>query len=109
MPPAASSVSSVSSTHRDKIDSFLLSALSELSRDDVVRMSNKVVADFVSRLMDKHRLPPDSRHYMINNFFRIQQKLSDMKKPVKRVPAKLLDSEGPPARGPTRPDRVPSK
>ena len=109
VPPAVSTVSSASNTHRDKIYSLILSASGELSHDDVVQMSNKGVADFVSRLMDKHRLPPDSRHYTINYVFRIQQKLSDVKKPVKRAPAKLLDCEGPPARRPTRPDRVPSK
>ena len=49
-------------------------------------MSNKGVADFVSRLMDKHSLPPDSLHFMINYVFRIQQKLSDVKKSVKRDP-----------------------
>ena len=46
--------------------------------------------------MDKHSLPPDSRHYMINYIFRVQQKFfktsSDMKKPVERAPATLLDS-----------------
>ena len=94
------------------IDPLLLSALGELSLDDVVRMSNKEVADFVSRLMCKHSLSPDCLQYMINYVFRVQKfpkKSSDAKKPVKSAPAKLLGSADLPASKPTRPDRVPSK
>ena len=94
------------------IDPLLLSALGELSRDDLVRMSNKEVADFVSRLMGKHSLSPDSLHYMINYVFRVQKfskKSSEAKKPVKSAPAKLLGSAGLLTSRLTLPDRVPSK
>ena len=111
LPKSSAPVSSAASTlFRDKTDPVLLSALGELSRDAVTRMSSKDVADFVSRLIDEHRLSPDYRSYMTNYVLRVQRKFSsrDVKKPVKRAPARISDSEGPPARKPTRPDRVPS-
>ena len=110
-PKSSAPVSSAAPTlFRDKTDPVLLSALGELSRDAVTRMSSKDVADFVSRLIDEHSLSPDYRSYMTNYVLRVQRKFSsrDLKKPVQHAPARISDSEGPPARKPTRPDRVPS-
>ena len=50
--------------HRDKIDSYLLSALGVFSRDDVIRMSPARVTDFVSHVIEKNGLSVDSRQYM---------------------------------------------
>ena len=58
-------------THRDKIDSYFLSALGELSRDDVIRMSPARVTDFVSHVIEKHGLCADFHQYMARLVYRV--------------------------------------
>ena len=68
------------------------------------------VANFVTVSIEKFRLHLDSYSALtdyVSSFQRnVLKKMSSSKKPLKRPPAKLLDSEGPPARKPTGPDRV---
>ena len=60
---------------RDKIDSYLLSALGDFSRDDVVRMSPARVTDFVSGVIEENGLSVDSRQYMARFVYHVQRKV----------------------------------
>ena len=75
-----------------------------IARDYVVRMSKKAVDNVLSCLMDHYKFPSDFVFFFVQHKF--SKESSDNKKPGKRAPAKLLDSEGPPARGPTRHVRI---
>ena len=99
--------------HRDKIDSYLLSALGDFSRDDVIRMSPARVTDFVSHVIEKNGLSVDSHQYMARFVYQVQRKfcvqLQKGEKPMKRAPAKMSECDVPPARRLIRPSPVPSK
>ena len=72
--------------HRDKIDSYLLSALGDFSRDDVVRMFPARVTDFVSHVIEKNDLSIDSHQYMARFVYHVKRKfcvqLQTGKKPM---------------------------
>ena len=55
-------------THRDQIDSYLLSGLGDLSRDNVVSMSPARLTGFVSHVIEKHGLGADFHQYMARFF-----------------------------------------
>ena len=78
--------------HRDKIDSYLLSALGDFSRDDVIRVSPARVTDFVSHVIQKNGLSVDSHQYMARFVYQVQRKfcvqVQTGKKPMKPAPAK---------------------
>ena len=57
--------------HRDKIDSYLLSALGDFSRDDVIHMSPARVTDFVSHVIEKNGLSVDSHQYMARFVYQV--------------------------------------
>ena len=97
--------------HRNKIDSYLLSALGDFSRDDVIRLSPARVTDFVSHVIEKNGLSVDSHQYMARFVYQVQRKfcvqLQTGKKPMKRAPAKISECDVPPARRLIRPSPVP--
>ena len=100
-PPRVSSVAS------SPVDPRVVAALRDIPHRDFLTF---VVANFVTVSIEKFRLHPDSYSALtdyVSSFQRnVLKKMSSSKKPLKRPPAKLLDSEGQPARKPTRPDRV---
>ena len=73
--------------HRDKIDSYLLSALGNFSSDDVIRMSPARVTDFVSHVIEKQGLSVDSHQCMARFVYQVSRKfcvqLQTGKKPMK--------------------------
>ena len=97
-PPRVSSVAS------SLVDPRVVAALGDIPHRDFLTFD---VANFVTVSIEKFRLHPESYSALtdyVSSFQRnVLKKMSSSKKPLKRPPSKLLDSEGPPARKPTRP------
>ena len=100
-PPRVSSVAS------SPVDPCVVASLRDIPHREFLTFD---VANFVTVSIEKFRFHPASYSALtdyVSSFQRnVLKKMSSSKKPLKRPPAKLLDSEGPPARKPTRPDRV---
>ena len=110
-PPVTSS--SPTATVPTDIDPHFVSCLRKLPPDHLVNLTQQGIDDLVSCFVEKNRTTVSSFQVLCDYVYRSQRKLfkkiDSSKKSVKRLPAKPLESDGPPPRKPTRPDRVPSK
>ena len=115
-PPPTSSAPPVSippATKTSDVDPRFASSLRKLPTDQLFNLSQQDVSDFVSDFIEKHRSTVSTFNVLYDYVFSTQRKIfkkmESAKKSLKRLPAKPLETEGPPPRKPTRPDRVSSK
>ena len=110
--PAPSSVP-VSDDPYSDVDSRFITTVRNLSTEDLAAASQQRLNELVDRLLEKFSIRSPIRRVYLNFVFDEQRRARRIenarKQSLKRQPVKLPESEGPPSRKPTRPDRVPSK
>ena len=110
-PPPVPTSSSVPAPYSD-VDSRFITAVRNLSTGDLAAASQQRLNELVDRLLEKFSIRTTNRRVFLNFVFDEQHRARRIenarKQSLKRQPAKLPESEGPPSRKPTRPDRIPS-